>query len=232
MKWQFAGCVRRGESERVRTRSARKSITMRSLPQSSMSPIVAVTALQVHGSLKTDIDLLAAPWREMAIDASYLAEEIRITVEKIIGFCVVRKCDQNQPERKPEGRLAWSFYLQPEGIEGPYIDLSVTPRVKDTRLRMRLLDLNPRWYAFEDQGPKVGLTFDCPHCRTQRLGIVFHERGHEAIQDQYIRAHSPSTANIWTLQGAPDFNTLTLTPSVDASKYGHWHGYITDGDMR
>lgn len=37
----------------------------------------------------------------------------------------------------------------------------------------------------------MGITFDCPHCRT-----------------------------------------LTLTPSVDASKHGHWHGFITNGEIR
>lgn len=81
-------------------------------------------ALAVHGSLKTDIDLLAAPWREHAVDATYLAEEIRLTAERIIGTACLRECDKC-PEKKPCGRLAWSFYLQPEGVEGPYIDLSV-----------------------------------------------------------------------------------------------------------
>jgi len=84
-------------------------------------------ALAVHGSLKTDIDLLAAPWRDSAICAASFAEEIRLTVERIIGFAVVRKGDPN-PTQKPCGRLAWSFYLQPDGCVGPYIDLSVMPR--------------------------------------------------------------------------------------------------------
>lgn len=83
-------------------------------------------ALAVHGSLKTDIDLIAAPWRESAVDASYLAEQIRLTAERIIGTARMREADKN-PEQKPCGRLAWSFYLQPEGVEGPYIDLSVLP---------------------------------------------------------------------------------------------------------
>ena len=28
------------------------------------------------------------------------------------------------------------------------------------------------------------------------------------------------------------FETLTLTPSVDASAAGHWHGHVTDGEVR
>lgn len=36
---------------------------------------------------------------------------------------------------------------------------------------------------------------------------------------------------VWTLHGDEDFRTLTLTPSVDASKAGHWHGFITNGEI-
>jgi hypothetical protein len=86
-------------------------------------------ALAVHGSLKTDIDLIAVPWRDSAPDAAYVAEEIRLTVERIIGTARKRESDKN-PEQKDCGRLAWSFYLQPEGIDGPYIDLSVMPKLK------------------------------------------------------------------------------------------------------
>lgn len=83
-------------------------------------------ALAVHGSLKTDIDLIAAPWRDSAVDAAYLAEQIRLTAERVIGTAEEREYDAN-PTRKPCGRLAWSFHLQPQGVEGPYIDLSVLP---------------------------------------------------------------------------------------------------------
>jgi len=85
-------------------------------------------ALAVHGSLKTDIDLIAAPWRDSCISAASLAEHIRACAEQIIGTARVREYDKH-PEEKPCGRLAWSFYLQPEGVEGPYIDLSVMPKV-------------------------------------------------------------------------------------------------------
>lgn len=38
--------------------------------------------------------------------------------------------------------------------------------------------------------------------------------------------------HIWELNGVEDFHNLTLTPSVDASKVGHWHGFITNGEIR
>lgn len=87
-------------------------------------------AIAQHGSLKTDIDLVAIPWREGAIDAAYLAEQIRLTVEQIVGFAFSPSGDA-EPVRKPHGRLGWAFYLQPLDVPGPYIDLSVMPRAND-----------------------------------------------------------------------------------------------------
>ena len=84
-------------------------------------------AIAVHGSLKTDIDLLAVPWRDSATSQEYLADQIQKTTEIIIGTARTRLGDEN-PVQKPCGRLAWSFYLSPhEDIPGPYIDLSVMP---------------------------------------------------------------------------------------------------------
>jgi hypothetical protein len=96
---------------------------------------------------------------------------------------------------------------------------------------MRLTELNPRWFVLETGGPRVGLTFDCPHCRATRLGVSFHHHGREAIEDTYIHAHSPTTNHIWEFTGE-GFEDCTLNPSVDASKSGHWHGRITNGEIR
>ena len=81
-------------------------------------------ALTVHGSLGTDIDLVAVPWRESAAPAADVAEAIRATAEIVIGRADVRPGDPN-PMKKPCGRLAWSFYLGPWSGDVPYIDLSV-----------------------------------------------------------------------------------------------------------
>lgn len=32
----------------------------------------------------------------------------------------------------------------------------------------------------------------------------------------------------WAISGQ-DFQTMTVTPSIDASGSGHWHGFIRDG---
>jgi hypothetical protein len=34
----------------------------------------------------------------------------------------------------------------------------------------------------------------------------------------------------WTISGE-DFDTLTVTPSIDASASGHWHGFLTAGQI-
>lgn len=84
-------------------------------------------AVGVHGSLKRDIDLIAVPWRDTAVDAGYLIEQIRKATEAIVGEARVREVDAPQPQKKPCGRLAWSFYLTHEDA-GPYIDISVMPK--------------------------------------------------------------------------------------------------------
>jgi hypothetical protein len=35
----------------------------------------------------------------------------------------------------------------------------------------------------------------------------------------------------WTV-GEKNFATMTMTPSFDASRAGHWHGFITNGELR
>lgn len=85
-------------------------------------------ALAVHGSLKRDIDLIACPWRDSAISAVPLVEEIRKACEVIVGTARYRDVDAGAlPEKKPCGRLGWSFYLTHDDT-GPYIDISVMPK--------------------------------------------------------------------------------------------------------
>jgi hypothetical protein len=95
---------------------------------------------------------------------------------------------------------------------------------------MKLTDLNPHWVCYG--GRRLGITFDCPHCRTQRLGVPFHHSGQELVEDAAILAVSPS-AKIWTETNPVDdtFENLTLSPSIDCSSSGHWHGFITNGEI-
>ncbi len=94
-------------------------------------------ALAVHGSLKRDIDLIACPWRDGACDATALAGELFRASELITGYATwpsgwsaMSAFDPPSgalpnPEKKPHGRLGWMIFLS----GGPYIDLSVMPRM-------------------------------------------------------------------------------------------------------
>lgn len=78
---------------------------------------------------------------------------------------------------------------------------------------MKLTELNPRW----------ALDADIWVCGSLRLGIFFANPvdGKSATDD---------ADNKWTRSGE-SFNDLTLTPSVDCSVSGHWHGSITNGEV-
>ncbi len=91
---------------------------------------------------------------------------------------------------------------------------------------MKLTELNPRWIA--DHGTRIGLSFDCPHCRTERLAVPFHSSTVEYLADGYTVARGWETNHIWTMTGN-SFENLSLSPSIDASGVGHWHGLITNG---
>jgi hypothetical protein len=82
---------------------------------------------------------------------------------------------------------------------------------------MRLSELDPRWFEIGDQ--RAGFTFLCPHCKTTRL----------ACNSVPIGTADPQFC--WTITGA-DWNMLTVAPSIDASKSGHWHGHITNGEIK
>jgi hypothetical protein len=98
---------------------------------------------------------------------------------------------------------------------------------------VKLADLNPRWYVAKEGGPDVGLTFDCPCCGGKvRLAVPFHADGADMDPEPEVPNGFAAPPYVWTLHSSQDFATLTLTPSVDASKAGHWHGFITDGEIR
>lgn len=97
---------------------------------------------------------------------------------------------------------------------------------------MKLTELNPRWTG---TGTIItGVTFDCPHCQVQRLGVLFKN----AIDpgkwlDRGVTRHHAEQE--WDRDGET-FDSLTLRPSIDASKNevifdGHWHGFITNGEV-
>lgn len=77
--------------------------------------------------MATDLDLILVPWEESASEPQAVIDAITA----LVGG-KKRRVDV-EPYEKPLGRLAWTIYLTQEGVEsyaveGPYIDISVTPR--------------------------------------------------------------------------------------------------------
>lgn len=101
-------------------------------------------ALAIHGTVTTDLDLIAVPWIDGAADPV----ELKRALLAHIGACgyadlLRRDCPHlseenirqlverdggrgpDDAELKPHGRLAWNLYLE----AGTKVDLSVFPRV-------------------------------------------------------------------------------------------------------
>lgn len=99
---------------------------------------------------------------------------------------------------------------------------------------VNLTDLHPKW--FEHDNAILGFTFLCPHCQSIRLACalkpmppgvhrqVFGEEnqhyGHEVV--------GTKPTDVWSVN-CQDFHMMSVTPSLDASQSGHWHGHITNG---
>jgi hypothetical protein len=111
---------------------------------------------------------------------------------------------------------------------------------------VRLVDLNPRWFALPERHGQ-GVSFACPHCtgpvpdRTRLSAAFANPLDGGAAIDLAAKVLWPTLAQgnapgivtvppgvLWTRQG-DTLETLTLTPSIDASRSGHWHGFITNG---
>ena len=98
---------------------------------------------------------------------------------------------------------------------------------------MRLVDLMPRWV---DQHVFV---FLCPHCREVFLtckDIVMSRWlqceiiAADALGHQGVTVVLSKESFAWTLEGR-DFARMTVSPSIDASASGHWHGRIIEGKI-
>jgi hypothetical protein len=99
---------------------------------------------------------------------------------------------------------------------------------------MRLDDCFPRWIH-----PDV-FAFLCPHCGEAFLTC---KRVPMSVWDQMAAAREhfgeqgdfdivPCRKDMaWVFQNAESFETLTVTPSLDASASGHWHGFIQNGGV-
>jgi hypothetical protein len=95
---------------------------------------------------------------------------------------------------------------------------------------MRLVDLDPRWTFDADGRRGMGVSFDCPctSCRAPGADpMSIHVPFTNPIDGGAPFERRPVT---WQREG-DTFETLTLTPSVDASHFGHWHGFIRNGEI-
>jgi hypothetical protein len=107
---------------------------------------------------------------------------------------------------------------------------------------MRLSALSPRWV----NDAKTVFVFRCPHCeattpgegvwiscKSVPMGIrqqfeLFTAAGVE--EEGSRRGVVPMREDTsWSITG-DDFETMSVSPSIDASASGHWHGCISVGE--
>lgn len=112
---------------------------------------------------------------------------------------------------------------------------------------MKLTDLRPRWFDVPGVGGAIdGITFECPGacCAGRvpvRIGIQFanpigsepkplmtNKEKHQHVHE--LRTFDIPPGFLWQRQGET-FETLTLSPSVNASASGHWHGWVRNGQV-
>lgn len=107
-------------------------------------------------------------------------------------------------------------------------------------MTIRLVDLEPRWFSHGDN-PRAGFVFLCPCCRAVWLSCKAVAIPTRDQCRAFIRLGLQATGSgadvvpmkeetTWDIKG--DFDNLTATPSIDASRSGHWHGHVTNGEIR
>lgn len=99
---------------------------------------------------------------------------------------------------------------------------------------MRLNDLDPKWITKD--GKRIGFTFRSPTDPKWRQSCFENppprREQWELFEDDDVQGCNPAAH--WTIQGSIEsaaFETLTVTPSLDGSAGGLWHGFITNGEI-
>lgn len=107
-------------------------------------------------------------------------------------------------------------------------------------MSQKLVDLDPRWLNPE----RTVFAFRCPHCPpgagpfiTCKSVVMGHKEQWDILQASNLEPGAPRYGSIasvdacaWNVSG--DFENMTVTPSIDASAAGHWHGFITNGEIK
>lgn len=100
---------------------------------------------------------------------------------------------------------------------------------------MKLIDLEPLWLSpdvFMFKSPIEGGDWITCKRIPMSLSDQWELADEKAPKDIPRNRIVPCKADIsWKFQGN-DFNTLTVTPSIDGSKSGNWHGFITNGEIK
>jgi hypothetical protein len=105
---------------------------------------------------------------------------------------------------------------------------------------MKLTELEPEWiipdmFIFKNPtGGKDWLTCKrIPMPMKEQYSIIYGDFMDGRTKTKWVGKTvvmtNPDCA--WKFEGN-DFNTLTVTPSIDASASGNWHGFITNGEIR
>lgn len=99
---------------------------------------------------------------------------------------------------------------------------------------VKLVDLNPRWIGIHNWSSdsifRIGLSFDSP-TSGKRLAILFDPPiDPDGLMSQYGWGLPFPEQKHWQRTGE-NFETLTLSPSVDFSGAGEWHGHIQNGQV-
>lgn len=112
---------------------------------------------------------------------------------------------------------------------------------------MKLTDLDPRWLLRD--GRRVGFIFRSPTKPAWWQSCVFQPTDHNEQKELFNAALDVQGENrnyaFTTVQGckhscgwapmpAPEaatFETISVTPSIDGSAGGLWHGFITSGQI-
>jgi len=114
---------------------------------------------------------------------------------------------------------------------------------------VRLIDLDPHWSVDGEGRRGMGINFECPVHRVHYLGVWFANPVDGGLSAPPSCRPTPRWQRI-----GDTFDTLTLTPSINADKNcqcgklrgsgdgecssnapGHtpcWHGHITAGEIR
>lgn len=104
----------------------------------------------------------------------------------------------------------------------------------------RLIELYPVWLT--RGGKRVGFTFVCPTNAKMRQSCFPNPPETSEQIDLFDSVHGEhqmvqpcNPMQHWQIAGGIEtasFETMTVTPSLDGSAGGLWHGFITNGEIR